>query len=111
MKATVKDADGLGLAAPQINQSLAICIALFNGKMNPMINPEIIWSSGETHIMEEGGLSLPGTNVDVTRPVEVTVRYLDEKGDEQERRLHDLDASVVQHEVDHLNGVLIVDHR
>lgn len=111
MQATVKDAEGLGIAAPQIGKSLAVCLALFNGKMHPMINPEITWKSEETSTMEEGCLSLPKINVDVTRPTEVTVRYLDEKGVEQERRLHDLDARVVQHEVDHLNGVLIVDHR
>ena len=111
LRDTVKKAEGLGIAAPQIGVSKAVCIALFNGKMNAMIDPEILWRSKETGVMEEGCLSLPGENVDVERPVEITVRYLDEKGAEQERRLHDLDARVVQHEIDHLNGVLIVDYR
>lgn len=110
MQDTVVKAEGLGIAAPQIGKSLRLCLALFNGKMNPLINPEIIWKSEETSIMEEGCLSLPGQDVKVERPVEVTIRYLDEKGEEQERRLHDLDARVVQHEIDHLEGVLIVDY-
>ena len=111
MQKAVKKAEGLGLAAPQVGKSLRLCLANFNGKMTPMINPEIVWKSEETSVMEEGCLSLPKINVDVTRPVEVSVRYLDEKGAEQDRRLHDLDARVVQHEIDHLNGVLIVDYK
>lgn len=111
MHDTVKKAEGLGIAAPQVGVSKAVCLALFNGKMTPMINPEITWRSEETSVMEEGCLSLPKINVDVPRPVEILVRYTDEKGAPQERRLHDLDARVVQHEVDHLNGVLIVDYQ
>ncbi len=76
-----------------------------------MINPEITWRSEETSVMEEGCLSLPKINVDVTRSAEVLVRYLDGNSVEQDRRLHDLDARVVQHEIDHLNGVLIVDYK
>ncbi len=110
MQDTVKKAEGLGIAAPQIGTSLQVCLANVNGKMTPLINPEITWKSEETSTMEEGCLSLPKINVDVTRPVEITVRYIDEHGDEQDRRFHDLDARVVQHEVDHLNGVLIVDY-
>ena len=111
LRDTVKKAEGLGIAAPQIGVSEAVCLALFNGKMHALVNPEILWRSKETGVMEEGCLSLPGENVDVERPVEVTVRYVDEKGAQQERKLHDLDARVVQHELDHLNGVLIVDYR
>lgn len=111
MHDTVQKAEGLGIAGPQVNVSHRLCLAQFNGKMNAMINPEILRRSEETSVMEEGCLSLPKINVDVERPVEITVRYLDEKGNEQERMLHDLDARVVQHEVDHLNGVLIVDYR
>ncbi len=111
MKKAVKKAEGLGLAAPQVGKSLRLCLASFNGKMTPMINPEITWRSEETSVMEEGCLSLPKINVDVTRSAEVLVRYLDENSVEQDRRLHDLDARVVQHEIDHLNGVLIVDYK
>ena len=111
MKATVKSADGLGIAAPQVGQSLRVCLARTNGKMTPLINPEITWRSTEVELLEEGCLSLPGIGVNVPRAKAVTLRFLDEKGSEQERRLTDLDARVVQHEVDHLNGVLIVDYR
>jgi len=111
MHETVEKAEGLGLAAPQIGQSLRLCLANFNGKMTPLVNPEVIWSSKETSTMDEGCLSLPKINVDVTRPVEIMVRYEDIDGKEQERHLHDLDARVVQHEIDHLNGILIVDYK
>ena len=111
MQMAVKKAEGLGLAAPQVGKSVRLCLANFNGKMTPMVNPEIIWKSEEESTAEEGCLSLPKINVDVTRPVEITVRYTDDKGKEQERRLHDLDARVVQHEIDHLNGILIVDYK
>lgn len=110
MQDTVKKAEGLGIAAPQVGVSTSVCLAMFNGKMTAMINPSITWKSVETSVMEEGCLSLPGQNVDVERPVEIIVKYLDQKGNAQERRLHDLDARVVQHEVDHLHGVLIVDY-
>lgn len=108
---TVQKAEGLGIAAPQVNASLRLCLANINGKMTPLINPEILWKSEETSVMEEGCLSLPNQNVDVERAVEMSVRFLTEKGQEQELRLHDLDARVVQHEVDHLDGVLIVDYQ
>lgn len=110
MKATVKSAEGLGLAAPQVGESLRVCLVQMNGKMTPLVNPKITWMSDELALMEEGCLSLPGINVDVPRAVEIKVTYLDEKGKEQQRHLHDLDARVVQHEVDHLEGVLIVDY-
>lgn len=107
---TVKKAEGLGIAAPQVGVSQSVCLALFNGKMTAMINPVITWKSEETSLMEEGCLSLPKLNVDVPRAVEILVKYVNENGNPQERRLHDLDARVVQHEVDHLNGILIVDY-
>ena len=110
MHDTVKKAEGLGIAAPQIGKSLKLCLANINGKMTPMMNPEITWKSEETSTMEEGCLSLPEIHVDVTRPVEISVSYQDKDGEVQERRLHDLDARVVQHEIDHLNGKLIVDY-
>ncbi|MBM3231205.1 peptide deformylase [Candidatus Peregrinibacteria bacterium] len=110
LRSTVKKAEGLGIAAPQVGVSLRVCLANINGKMTPLINPDITWKSEETMMMQEGCLSLPGVDVDVRRAVEIAVVYLDEKGKEQERRLHDLDARVVQHETDHLDGILIVDY-
>jgi len=110
MEATTKRADGLGLAAPQVGVSLRVCITHFNGKLNPMINPEITWKSEELNTIEEGCLSLPNITVAVTRSTEVIVKYLDAKGNEQERKLANMDARATQHEIDHLNGVMIVDY-
>lgn len=110
MQDTVKKADGLGLAAPQIGQSLRLCLAMINGKMTPLINPEITWFSIEKSSMTEGCLSLPKVDRAVERSVEIVVSFQDQTGHQIELRLHDLDARVVQHEVDHLHGVLIVDY-
>jgi peptide deformylase len=110
MKASMKAANGVGLAAPQVGESLRICIGRVNGKSTPLINPDITWRSPETAIDEEGCLSLPKIWLPVPRAVEITLTYQDEKGEQQERRLKDFDARVVQHEVDHLEGILIVDY-
>lgn len=110
MRVTVKDAEGLGLAAPQVGPSLRICLARIGGRMIALINPEITWKSKETWVHEEGCLSLPGVTVEVERARTITVKYLDERGRAQERRLEEWEARVVQHEVDHLDGVLIVDY-
>ena len=110
MKASMKAAKGVGLAAPQVGESLRICIGKVNGKDTPLINPEITWKSDEKAIDEEGCLSLPNIWLPIPRSVEISLTYMDEKGQTQERRLKDFDARVVQHEVDHLDGVLIVDY-
>lgn len=110
MEDTVKAADGLGLAAPQINESLRLCIAKLGTKLVPLINPDITWRSDDTAVAEEGCLSLPGLWRDVRRPVSIVVSYTDAKGKSQERKLSDIDARVVQHEVDHLEGKLIIDY-
>lgn len=111
MAATVKKAEGAGIAAPQVGHSLRMCLALINGKMTPLINPKILSRSKEQDVMEEGCLSIPGLTVEVPRSVEIKLRYQNEKGEDQERILKDFDARVVQHEVDHLDGILIVDYR
>lgn len=110
MQETVRDANGLGLAAPQIDRSLRLCLVMMNGKITPLINPDITWKGEEVDTAEEGCLSLPGVYKKVDRPVQIKVQYLDESGKEQERILKGMDARVVQHEVDHLEGVLIVDY-
>jgi peptide deformylase len=74
-----------------------------------LINPELEWAGKETEPMEEGCLSLPGVLVDVDRPVHVRVRALDADGEELVVEASGLEARVIQHEVDHLNGVLILD--
>jgi peptide deformylase len=111
MQDTVKAEDGAGLAAPQIGRSERLCLALIAGRMTPLVNPAITWKSPETETAEEGCLSLPGIAVAVPRSIAISVKYLDAKGKPQERKLRDFDARVVQHEVDHLEGVLIVDYQ
>lgn len=110
MKETTKHANGLGIAGPQVGYGLRMCIVTIGGKMLPLVDPDIVWKSAEKAIAEEGCLSLPGIWREVPRATSITVRYMDAKGTQQERRLTDLDARVVQHEVDHLEGVLIVDY-
>lgn len=110
MEATTIDADGLGLAAPQVGSDLRACVARIKGRLTPMVNPEITWRSKITETSEEGCLSLPGVWVPVSRAVEITVTYQTAKGEERELTLKDMDARVVQHETDHLDGKLIVDY-
>jgi peptide deformylase len=107
---TVEDAKGAGLAAPQIGVSQSVTVARLSGSFLPLINPEIIWESEITELLEEGCLSLPNVWLMVPRAREAIVRYRDEKGGEQERKLSGMDARVAQHEIDHLNGKLIVDY-
>jgi len=110
LRETAEHVKGAGLAAPQVDVSLAVTVARLSGEFTPLINPEIIWRSEETLIGEEGCLSLPDIWVHVPRAKEIIIRSLDEKGREQERKLRDVDARVAQHEIDHLNGKLIVDY-
>ncbi|MFH0769824.1 MAG: peptide deformylase [Candidatus Peregrinibacteria bacterium] len=108
---TLENVGGLGLAAPQVSVSLRVCLATFNGKLHPMIDPEITWYGSETDSAEEGCLSLPDLTVSVTRPTEIVVKYTDGKGKPQERKLSGFDARVTQHEMDHLDAKLIVDYQ
>ncbi len=114
MFATMYEAPGIGLAAPQISQSLRIVVIdlMPNEKKQPhsLINPEIVAASQELATREEGCLSLPGQYADVTRPAWVKVRYLDETGSRREMEGDGLLAACLQHEIDHLDGVLFVDH-
>lgn len=110
MEETVINADGLGLAAPQVNSSHRVCIVKLQGRLTPLINPEIVYKSPEMEMAEEGCLSLPGLWAIVPRSADIVVRYLNGKGQSQERMLKSIDARVVQHEVDHLEGILIVDY-
>ncbi len=107
---TVESVKGAGLAAPQIAVTDAVCIAKIGGSFIPLINPKILWRSEEEVLGEEGCLSLPEIWLYVPRAMSIVLRFQDEKGKEQERRLTDFDARVVQHEVDHLLGKLITDY-
>ena len=101
---------GVGLAAPQIGVSKRVFVAAIDDKVTVMVNPDIIWRSKEKAPKEEGCLSLPGIEITVERPVEIIVTYYDKKGRQRERKLRDFNARVVQHEYDHLDGVLITDY-
>lgn len=112
---TMYDAPGVGLAAPQIGELHRVIVmdpSKEDDEPNPiaMVNPEITWSSEETWVYQEGCLSIPEYYEDVERPVKVRVKYLDEKGAEQELEAEELLATIVQHEIDHLDGKLFIDY-
>jgi peptide deformylase len=112
---TMYDAPGIGLAAIQVGQPLRVVTMDLakkeDGKAPQVfINPLIVWSSEEKNVHEEGCLSIPEYYEEVERPAEVKVRYLDLDGREQEVHAEGLLATCIQHEIDHLNGVLFIDH-
>ena len=115
MLETMYDAPGVGLAAPQVGVAKRIIVVDVAKDPNPpkpyqMANPEIVWASDELVDYEEGCLSLPEHYSDVTRPAKVRIRYLDRDGKPQEIEAEGLLATALQHEIDHLDGVLFVDH-
>ncbi|MDP2690914.1 MAG: peptide deformylase [bacterium] len=118
MKDTLIDSKGLGLAAPQVGVSERVLLANFQyGKkvgekqsIVPLVNAVITRHSNEIVLGEEGCLSLPEIYAEVKRFKTITVKYLDEKGREQVLELADLNARIVQHEIDHLDGKLFVDY-
>lgn len=106
---SLRVADGIGLAAPQIGQSIRLAVIDVEGKRTVLINPKITSFSHEKILFEEGCLSLPGEFFLIERSERVTVRYEDEHGVETKKRASGLLAIVIQHEVDHLDGILIAD--
>jgi peptide deformylase len=111
MGAIMNDALGVGLAAPQVglSQRLLIYRVGQDAPLIALVNPELEWTSDDAEEAEEGCLSIPGIGVDVDRPVHVRVRALDEFGDTRLVEASGLEARVIQHEMDHLDGVLILD--
>ena len=114
MFATMYRAPGIGLAAPQIGVGLRLAIVdlMRDDKPDPivLINPEVIATSDDLATREEGCLSLPNQFADITRPARVKIRYLDQEGARQEIEAEGLLSACIQHEIDHLNGILFVDH-
>jgi peptide deformylase len=116
MLETMYDAPGIGLAAPQVGvlQRLIVLDCVKDDSADPqplvMFNPELILSSDDTNVYEEGCLSIPDQYAEVTRPAEVKVRWIDRNGTEQEGEFDGLWATCVQHEIDHLNGKLFIDY-
>lgn len=121
---TMYAAHGVGLAAPQINKSIRLFIADASGFVEEgdeeyealkdfkkvFINPEILEEAGEEWAFEEGCLSIPDIREDVLRQPDVTMRYFDENFVEHTETFTGLAARVIQHEYDHINGVLFIDH-
>jgi peptide deformylase len=111
MGGLMNDALGVGLAAPQIgiSQRLFVYRVGQEAPLIALVNPEIEWRSDDEETFEEGCLSIPGIAVDVDRPVHVRVRAQDETGAKRVVEASGLEARVIQHEMDHLDGVLILD--
>jgi peptide deformylase len=112
---TMYKAPGVGLAAIQIGVAQRIVTVDTAKKDEPkqpqvFINPEIVWTSEEKNTYEEGCLSIPEYYEEVERPSEVKVRFMDLQGKAQEVAAEGLLATVLQHEIDHINGVLFIDH-
>lgn len=115
MTETMYDAPGIGLAAIQIGiprRMLVVDVSKDEDNQNPQvfINPEIVKSSDETSIYDEGCLSIPEYYAEVERPAAITVKYLDLSGKKQSIEADGLMATCLQHEIDHLNGVLFIDY-
>lgn len=100
---------GAGIAAPQIGVSKRAIIAIIDATPYPMINPEITWSSRERNIAPEGCLSLPNRTIYVSRHRGVVVRFQTITGETISAELTDQNARVIQHEIDHLDGILMTD--
>lgn len=118
MLETMYQAPGIGLAAPQIGVNARVLVMDCakreddRNSAEPMclINPEITWQADTLEEHEEGCLSIPDVYANVTRPSAVSVRFLDQMGDEQERTFDGIWGVCVQHEIDHLNGKLFIDY-
>jgi peptide deformylase len=111
MGALMHDSLGIGLAATQVGALRRVLVyrVEHESPVNALVNPEIEWSGREKEWMEEGCLSLPSVHVDVERPVRVRVRAQDAHGEPVVIEAAGLEARVIQHEIDHLDGVLILD--
>jgi peptide deformylase len=112
---TMYNAQGIGLAAIQIGtpkRVIVIDLLKEKEKKNPLyfVNPEIVWSSKEEATYEEGCLSVPGQFAEIDRPNKCHVKYLDYDGNKRELKAEGLLATCIQHEIDHLEGILFIDY-
>jgi peptide deformylase len=115
MLETMYEAPGIGLAAVQVGilkRLIVIDISKDKEKRNPLffVNPKIVHQSKETSIYEEGCLSLPGQFAEIERPAKCVLKYINYNGNEEELKAEGLLATCIQHEVDHLNGILFIDY-
>lgn len=115
MLETMYAAPGIGLAAIQVGVQKRVIVLDIEGdddERKPLffVNPEVTWESPEFNIYNEGCLSVPEHYAEVERPAEVKIKYLDYDGKAQEQRMDGLMATCIQHEIDHLNGVVFLDY-
>jgi len=115
MAETMYDAPGIGLAGPQIGELKRLIVMDCSrddekSELWQMINPEVIELSEDNSTLEEGCLSIPGHTADVSRPDWIKLRFTNVKGKEQQIKAEGLLAACIQHEIDHLNGILFIDH-
>lgn len=112
LKDTCIAAGGVGLAAPQIGATHRVCVINYpQGQPYGLINPEVIWRANGTSVLEEGCLSIPNVLVPVSRSKKVRVKALNETSEPVEISAGDFLAKILQHEIDHLDGLLITDHQ
>ncbi len=115
MLATMYEAPGIGLAAPQVGVLRRLIVmdpAKDEAPKSPivMVNPEILERSEEMRVHDEGCLSIPDFTAEIERPAKTRVSYIDPQGKKQEAKLEGIWSTLVQHEIDHLNGVLFIDY-
>jgi peptide deformylase len=111
MAGLLNDALGVGLAAPQLGLSQRLLVYRVgpDAPLIALVNPSVEWASEDAETLDEGCLSIPGIVVDVDRPVHIRVRAQDEEGEDRLVEASGLEARVIQHEIDHLDGVLILE--
>lgn len=109
MLKTMQENDGAGLAAPQVGKSLRICTVQNDGSFYVLINPQITTYSRDKEIVEEGCLSFPGKFIPIKRSRKIKVRYTDENGNKIKLKAEGLLARIIQHETDHLDGILFTE--
>jgi len=110
MKDTVIELNGIGLAAPQIGIPYRVIVINFESEPYAIINAKIEWRSDGTTALEEGCLSVPNYFIKISRPKKIIVSGINEKGESIEMKAKDMLAKIFQHEIDHINGVLITDY-
>ncbi len=109
MAKTMEESGGIGLAAPQVGRLERIIVVKEGNGFSCFINPVILKKSKEKDLMEEGCLSLPGRRLEIKRPIRIKAKALNLNGEEVILELEDFASRVFQHEVDHLDGILIID--
>ena len=101
---------GIGLAAPQVGILKRIIVVMVNEQPKVMVTPEIIFTSKETCVMNEGCLSFPNTFLDIKRPQKITIKYRNLSGHPMIETYEGLTARIIFHEIDHLEGIVFIDH-